>query len=258
MMSLDSSGIERVRAFALAAGIGADGRAVNEPLSVLVKWRCQYQDKLYQVYVNGELAGATQDCLERMLIVPIHCLPTGSFRIEVYAVEPGEANIDFGGELEASRQAGRVRIGWLRSFSLPFEGRAEVYSDGGSGEIDYDNPVTTEAIELWPGWQDKAGFGLSRFGRSDFGFDGSATIGFGKGRFGDGEFGFDADEMGWISGELQTGQYKFGVKVTDRFGTTGNAQQSDEILVIRTAQPAKKLDVDSYDKEQDRLVLGVN
>ena len=54
MMGLISSSIDRVRAFALAAGIAADGISVNEPLSVLVKWRSQHGDKLHQVYVNGE------------------------------------------------------------------------------------------------------------------------------------------------------------------------------------------------------------
>ncbi len=46
-MTLVSSGIDKVRAFALAAGIGADGAAVNEPVNILVKWRSGHEDKLH-------------------------------------------------------------------------------------------------------------------------------------------------------------------------------------------------------------------
>jgi hypothetical protein len=69
MMGLYSSGIDRVMAFKLAAGVGRDGRSVDEPLSVLVKWRSGHDGKLHQVYVNGEFAGVTSDFEQRMLVV---------------------------------------------------------------------------------------------------------------------------------------------------------------------------------------------
>ena len=61
-------------------------------------------------------------------------------------------------------------------------------------------------IPLWPGQYDNNGFGLSSFGKGDFGFDGSASIGFGKGNFGFGEFGFDACLMSWRSEERRVGK----------------------------------------------------
>jgi hypothetical protein len=141
--------------------------------------------------------------------------------------------------------------------ALPFEGIAQVFSDGGGGQIDYDQPASKEDIQLWPSWEDKFGFGLGQFGKGDFGYDGSAALSFGIGLFGEGEFGFDADQVSWVSDELETGRHKFAVKITDRFGQVSNPEETGEITVIRTATPAKGLEVDSYDKAEDRLVLGM-
>jgi len=259
-MSLVSSGIDRVRAFALAAGVRAEGDAVDEPLSVLVTWRSGHEDKLHQVYVNGELSGVTTDLEQRSMVVPVRSCWSSAVRIEVFAVKASEAYVDFGGELQSWPQEGRVKLSWLRGMSLPFEGTAQVYSDGGSGQIDYDNPVAKEDIQLWPAWQEKCGFGLSQFGRSDFGFDGSAAVGFGRGFFGEGEFGFDADRICWESGELETGQHKFAVRVTDRFELVSDGEQSEtgQVAVIRTAQPAENLEAVSYNKEQNKLVLCIS
>ena len=258
-MILVSSGIDRVRAFALAGGIRADGSVINEPRSVLVKWRSQHEDKLYHVYVNGEFAGVTANCQQRMMAVAIQSCWASAARIEVYAVEPGQANVDFSDEVDSAGQMDRVRIGWLRFLSLPFEGEAEIFSNGGSGDVDYETPVTARSLRLWPTWQDKSGFGLSRFGMSDLGFDSSAAVGFGVGMFGDGEFGFDADEISWTTDELETGLYKFAVKVTDKFGNNNdNENESEQVVVIREAQPGEKLEIDSYDNAQNKLVLNIS
>ena len=258
MVSLIGGGINQVRAFGLAAGVGSDGGFINTPLSVLIKWCSEHEGKLHQVYVNGKLAGVTRNWQERMLVAAIPSGDLAAVRIEVYAVEPSQSNIDFSEDMGTFDQAGRVRIEWPRYLSLPFEGCASVYSDGGQGEFDYDTVVNSESIQLWPAWQDKGGFGLSGFGRSDFGFDGSAAVGFGNGSFGYGEFGFDADLVTWESCELETGVYQFGVKVMDRFGNYSSASETEEILVIRSAKPAEVLEVDSYDQGQDELLLSVN
>jgi hypothetical protein len=257
-MGLTSSGIDRVRAYALAGGVRADGSAVDEPLSVLVKWRSEHEDKLHQVYLNGKLVGVTTGFVQRSMIVPIRSAWLSAVRIEVFAVEPSEAQVDFSSQLPSRQQAGRIRLSWLRSMALPFEGTAQVFSDGGSGEIDYENPVSREDIQLWPSWQDKFGFGLGQFGEGDFGYEGSAAAGFGMGLFGEGEFGFDADEVSWESDELETGQHKFAVKITDQFGQVSDGEETGEITVIRTATPAEGLEVSSYDKAEDRLMLCIS
>ena len=111
---------------------------------------------------------------------------------------------------------------------------------------------------MWPGWQDKAGFGMSRFGLGDFGYDGAAAIGFGKGSFGYGQFGFDEDPIEWVSKTLPAGTYKFAVKVTDRFGNQSIASQTGEVTVIPLARPAEGLEVSSYDKQTNQLVLNIS
>lgn len=257
-MGLVSSGIDRVRAYALAEGVRADGSAVDEPHSVLVKWRSEHEDKLCQVYVNSKLVGVTTGFVQRSMIVPILSAMSSAVRIEVFAVEPSEAHINFSSQLPSRQQAGRIRLSWLRSMALPFEGTAQVFSDGGGGEIDYNESASKEDIGLWPSWQDKFGFGLGQFGEGDFGYEGSAAVGFGMGLFGEGEFGFDADQVSWVSAELETGKHKFAAKVIDRFGQVGQTQETDEITVIRTATPARGLEVDSYDKTEDRLVLFID
>ena len=258
MMELVSSGINCVRAFGLAAGIEASGGAVNEPLCALVKWRSEHEDKLHQVYVDGEFAGVTTEFAQREIVVPIRCCQSSGAGIEVYAVEPDEAHIDFGQGLESHGKRGRVELGWMRGMQLPFGGKAEVYSDGGCGEIDYESPVTQEGILLWPSWQDKAGFGIGRFGVGDFGFEGCATVGLGLGMFGKGEFGFDADEICWISGELEAGQYKFAVETTDQSGRVCSSPvESEQVVLIRAAQPGKSLEIDSYDKGIDEIEFSV-
>ena len=142
--------------------------------------------------------------------------------------------------------------------SLPFKGTAEIYFDQGSGEFDYNSPMEAGLV-LWPAWQDKSGFGLSEFARSDFGYDGSAAVGFGRGWFGYAEFGFDADMVSWDSCELQAGTYKFALIVVDRLGNKSEAAcESPEIVVIPVQQPVLGLNVESYDKQEDRLVIGVS
>jgi hypothetical protein len=257
-MSFVESGIDRVRAFGLASGIGADGEYVNEPLSVLVKWRSEHEDKLHQVYVNGRFAGVTKYPRQRSMVVGICSRNWSAAQIKVYGVSPAQGDVDFSDEIEMSENTGRVRIEWPRYLSLPFKGTTEVFSDGGEGEVEYAAPVSIEPIQLWPCWQDKGGFGMSRFGRSDFGFDGSAAVGFGIGSFGYGDFGFDADLVTWESSELETGLYKFGVKITDRFGNDSETMETEQLMVIRSAKSAIALEVDSYDAEQGRLVLEVS
>lgn len=256
-MGLISSGIDRVRAFALPAGIRADGRVVTEPQTVLVRWRSEWTDKLYQIYVDGEYAGVTADVEEREIIVHIRCSLQSAVQIEVFAIEPQQAASDLSGELVAvNGYSGRVKVSWPRLANLPAGSTAEIFSNKGSGSIDYDEAVTSRPERIWPAWQDKGGFGLSRFGRSDFGFDGSAAVGFGKGVYGIGEFGFGADVISWRSGELQAGAHKFAVKVTDGFGNEDEGQNETEpITVIAEPKPAEEVSVASFNKETNELML---
>jgi len=257
-MALISDGIKSVRAIELPCGIRADGNYIGTPRAALVRWRSGLSDMLYQVYVNGQYAGATVDSQQREMIVPLPTCLESPVRIEVFAVQHEQAHIDFGGEIKQPPvDSGRVKISLLRSQNLPFGATAIVYFDGGVGEIDYQTPVSELPIRIWPGWQDKAGFGMSKFGVSDFGYDSAAAAGFGKGSFGNGQFGLDADAIEWTSPVLTAGVYKFAVKVIDGRGNAGSGSETEPITVTPAARPAEKLSISSFDKQTNQLILNV-
>ncbi len=257
-MALVNSGIEKVRAFELPGGIWSDGTYAGCPRIALVKWKSWLLNMFYQIYVNGRYAGSTIDSQQRQMIVQIPTSLEAAVRIEVFAVEAEQADIDFSSEIESSMgQSGRVKIGMPRSQKVAIGTAAQIYSDGGSGEIDYNNPLNDSPIRVWPAWQDKAGFGMSRFGASDFGFDGSAAVGLGKGVFGKGHFGLDADVLEWISPPMETGVYKFAIKVTDEAGSESRASETGQVTVIPPARPADGMSISSFDKQENQLVLSV-
>lgn len=257
-MSLISNGINSVRTLALPCGIWADGRAVAAPRAALVKWRSVLNDVFYQVYVNGKYAGTTLDTEQRQMVVPLPICMDYPVRIEVFAVEAQYADVDFSSELDVPPgYSGRVRISMLRSHDLPPGATAQIYFDNGTGQIDYENPLTDSPVHLWPAWQDKAGFGMSRFGLSDFGYDSAAAVGFGKGSFGQGRFGLDADTIEWTSRPLEAGIYMFAVVVIDEKGNQSSVCETAPVTVTPATKPAGGLEIYSFDKQTNELILNI-
>ncbi|NIP23357.1 MAG: hypothetical protein GWN67_04505 [Phycisphaerae bacterium] len=258
-MALIGSGIGNVRAFELPCGIWADGESVGSPRTVLVKWRSVWEDKFYQVYVNGQYGGATIDSQQRQMIVQMPTSLESPVRIEVFAVEAEQAGIDFSSEIGSPvGPSGRVRISMLRGQRLPVGAIAQVYFDNGTGEIDYDKVLNESPIRIWPARQDKAGFGMNCFAVGDFGYDSAAAVGFGRGVFGQGQFGLDADSLEWTSPVIGTGVYRFAVKVTDGLGNESDSIETDQVMLTSAARPAEKMNIFSFDKQTNQLVLGVS
>ena len=258
MMSLISSGIDKLRTFELPCGVWADGNYVGIPRTVLVKWRSGWSDKFYQVYANGKYAGTTTNSQQRQMIVQVPTSLESPVRIEVFAVEPADIYTDFSNEIDPPiDQRGRVKIGILRSQDLPVRSKIHIYCDNGTGQIDYENPFNSLPVRVWPSWQDKAGFGMSRFGSSDLGYDSSAAVGFGIGGFCRNWFGIDVDTIEWISSELEAGVYKFAIKIVDEAGNESGSSEVEEVTVIPTAKPAEELGISSFDKQTNQLVLSV-
>jgi len=192
------------------------------------------------------------------MIVPLPGSLDYPVRIEVFAVKAQFADIDFSNELNGfSGDGGRVRISMLRSQDLPPGATAKIYFDGGTGEIDYENPLTDTPVNLWSAWQDKSGFGMSRFGVSDFGYDSAAAVGFGRGSFGNGKFGLDADTIEWTSPPMETGVYKFAVVVIDEKDNQSSVSETATVTVTPAARPAERLEIASFDKQANELVLKI-
>ena len=124
--------------------------------------------------------------------------------------------------------------------------------------IDYSRRINVDDIWIWQDQQEKCGLGLSKFGRSDFGREWSAGISFGAGLFGQGEFGVDADAIEWVSDELAAGRYKFGITIIDGNGNISEASETEEITVIPEGKGAEDLQIVSFEKLSNSLVLGVS
>ncbi len=257
-MSLIDSGIHSVRAFALPASIWPDGQGVQAPRVALVQWHSMWTGKLHQVYVNGRYAGTTLDDQQRQMIVPIPTSLESPVRIQVFAVEPQDADMDFSSELgQSAIDSSRVKITLLRSQNLPLEATAIIYFDNGTGQFDYDHPLTDSPIRIWSAWQDKAGFAMSGFGLGDLGYDSAAAVGLGKGAFGHGQFGLDADTIEWTSPPLPTGAYRFAVKVLNKSGSQSSTSETEPITVTPAARPAEGLSISSFDNQTNQLVLTI-
>ncbi|MBN2020055.1 MAG: hypothetical protein JW749_07515 [Sedimentisphaerales bacterium] len=251
-----SNGIDKVQVFELPAGVWVDGGIVAGQRVCLVRWRSEWTDKIHQVYVNGKFAGATVDGRQRQMVVQTPNCFDIAVRIEVFAIEPEETDSDFGDTLvQGEGGSSRVKLSLLRSQRLPAGARFRVYYDGGTGQIDYVNPIGEKAV--WASRQDKAGLGLARFGEGDFGYEWSAGIGFGRGSFGAGDFGVDADVIEWISPALEAGAYMFAVKVIDEKGNESAASETNEVVVIPSARPAKETNLLSFDEETNELMLEI-
>lgn len=258
-MSFVHDGIENVRVHVLPDGIAADGTYAAVSQAALITWHSCRAGMLHQVYVNGWYAGATIDAEQRKLVVPVPSSPQGAVRVEIVAVEPEEAHVDFAKLIEPPpARSGRVRLVLLRSQTLPIEAMASVYFDNGSGQINYAEPLTVSPIPIWPCWQDKAGFGMAQFGTGDFGYDSAAAVGFGMGSFGHGQFGLDADTIEWISPPLPLGRYRFGIKIVNAQGNESLPNETEPVAVIPAAKPAAALRVAAFDPQTSRLTLSIS
>jgi len=257
-MSLIANGINKVRIFEVPAGIWPSGEYFACPRVAVVRWSSEWADKLYQVYVDGLHAGTTTDIYQRQLVVHVPDSSASAVRIEVFAIEPRFANIDFSSKLSRANSAGRVKLRMLRNQLLPPDSKIQIYSDNGSGTVDFDNPINDEPLQIWPSPYDKAGFGTSRFGHGDFGFDSASASGFGMGDFGIGQLGLDTDSIEWTSRPLSKGIYIFSVKVIDKDGNQSDAIDTGPVTIMPAAKPVTALTVLSFDKQANKLVLSIN
>ena len=69
-MSLISEKIDNLRAYELPCGLGERGHFAD-PRSVLVEWTSGWDDKFYQVYVNGKFGGVTDSRDQRKIVVHV-------------------------------------------------------------------------------------------------------------------------------------------------------------------------------------------
>ena len=136
---------------------------------------------------------------------------------------------------------------------------AVLYGNGGSGDIDWDTPVSDQKYELFPNGGGIYGFGCAPFGSVPFGQAYSTRCpGFGNLPFGRGPFGYGS---AWIKAKLkvtQCGDYKFGFELFDKAGNENEGTPGEVTTVVHIAPGAPlSLSKTSYNKSTGNLVLAV-
>ena len=107
---LIENGIENVLVYELPCGTWSDGKYFSSPRTALVKWRSSLSDKFYQIYVNGQFGGVTFDIQQRQMLIEMPESFESPVRVEVFAVEPEDADIDFSEVLDyPTGLTGRVK-----------------------------------------------------------------------------------------------------------------------------------------------------
>lgn len=254
-MGFSTNNISNVKAMAFPLGINGNGDMIEMPGLILVTWDSYATDTLFQTYVDGELSGVTSVLYQRKLLVQYEHTHTAA--IEVIAVDPEDMNVDYANELDGfiDIDGSHVLISWPKRGVLPLGSKAKVYWNSGSGEIDYNQALTTQTV--WQMVCEKWGWGLDAMGRGDFGFSGTGAPGCGRGSFGKGEFGFDAELQSFQSESLSTGTYQFAVRLSDAFDN--HIAQNDVTcqISVDSLPNAATLAIESYDEQLDSLSLNI-
>jgi hypothetical protein len=137
---------------------------------------------------------------------------------------------------------------------------AMLYANGGDGAMDWDSPVDSERLDLFPGGNGILGFGLAPFGLHSFGLPLSVgTQGFGLAPFGLHPFGLGATVITKQVSVADCGDWLFGFKTFDAAGNpnTGTPGSASAAVHITPAAPLGLTTV-SYDPTTGNLTLAVD
>lgn len=196
---------------------------------MIFRWTDTYTGKLYQIYVNGKLAGETKSIhTPKQLSAPV----SGSFVWQIIAIDPADKGTDYSSFLDYSDTHGnKVELRWpRRSTELEVGSYVNIYWDAGTGTIIDTTAINSSPIYNFPPNTPAWGFGLGGFGDL-FGYDGEG-IGFGMGNFGVGEFGFDCDYVTWKSAAMPPDVYKFTTMQYDSVGNIDNGGATEFTVVV--------------------------
>ncbi len=234
------------------AALAESDRPESAALLVRFSMPAELAGRLVQVYVNGELAAATERAEQRELLVPAPPSPDWpAADVRLLAVQPRDADEDFSALLGEQPRGGRVRLRWPRTNNVPPGSTLNVFGNGEAGAIDFAWPLNERPIPWWPDGVGMWGFGLAPFAEADFGGDCAAMSGcpgFAVGGFGIGQFGFDAEWASWLSPPLAGGQHRLAVVVLDELGNASPPSPEVEATIVplppRVAEPAVAGDAD--------------
>jgi len=136
---------------------------------------------------------------------------------------------------------------------------ARVFSNGGSGDINYETPAVPDKFDLFTNGSGIYGFGYAPWGYFRWGCACSCrTPGFGYQPWGYFSWGYGAAEVKAVIEVAACGRYEFAFITYDAAGNAdspaGGRQQLEVNIHIAPAVPAG-LVKKSYDKDTDILIL---
>ncbi len=136
---------------------------------------------------------------------------------------------------------------------------AMLHGNGGSGDIDWETPLTARRYPLYPNGTGYLGFGLAPFGNFAFGSGhSSGSVGFGLVPFGNGPFGRATAVIEATQLVTECGDYKYGFACYDKAGNVHVGEPEEVTVEVHTAPPKPTgLVKESYNKTTDVLVLSV-
>jgi hypothetical protein len=190
--------------------------SINPPIQtgaeLLLSWTSSSPaGTTFQVYVGSDLVWSGTG-----LSTTIGA-PSGTTRINIGTVGPGEARINFADMLPAG-PASKAELAWLGgTFEDPDIAGFYVFGSlSPGGPIDYASPYAT--IPAYPG--------------------GIITDGYGYGGFGQGGFGMAAGQYSWESAPLDSGTWPWAVVPFDMAGNQGPPTTASTTIMIPPNEPA--------------------
>jgi len=137
---------------------------------------------------------------------------------------------------------------------------AQIFSNNGSGDVDYTVPFDARRIELMPNGAGWYGFGHGPFGHHPFGkpFGRNIHRGFGHLPFGHHPFGYGGVLIEETVSVTDCGAWTFALVAYDKLGNAHEGTPNTSTVTVHVAPPkAGPLVKDSYDPDTDILTLTV-
>ena len=135
--------------------------------------------------------------------------------------------------------------------------RARLHGNAGSGQIDWENPLTGRYLDLFPNAAGLFGFGRAAFGMHRFGEGfASGVPGFGRLPFGRHPFGHGTAVIEAHDTATACGMYKYGLACYDDAGNVHVGSPEEVTVEVHMAPPPPTgLTKNSYNKQTNVLIL---
>jgi len=136
---------------------------------------------------------------------------------------------------------------------------ARLHGNSGSGEIDWDTPITGDKIDIFPDGAGIYGYGHYPYGHNPYGHAAALGVaGYGHYPYGHNPYGYGAVSITSKVPVTRCGDYKFGFKVYDAAGNAHTGTPGEVTAVVHIAPPAPRgLKLNSYDPDTDILTLDI-